>query len=647
MPIIAFLLAGLPSSVLADPSVEIAPAAVNVSEFPVKLGVPKLAAEIALKNTSAGENKFYRLGTLLTRVGDGAGRPVTWKRNTPPVGDQSITPGSEIVLQISADLPEVGVYETFIDSYGKNDKGAEIPDRRIRIVVTRDADAIPSELMIEPKPAAETWPLNGGGRSYILTLRNSTTKPVTFVPPAVLSYSSKQGDAQTSLGTNRMPALDPSGCGAMLDAGKSCPISLTLYDTLSPGEYSVDVGLAGVGGGWSHRSQTIRVKATPFLAFAIIILGTAAGWYVQAWRSKGRRATISLVDIARIRASAERFVAETQDESLRNIGRRVLEEIDEAEGHARRDVDVAAEIDRIRLWLKRLMVGAELQQHFGKLPEVGQNILRAPRDAMVAGLAERDPSAENRTAFEGKIAAFAADLNAWPLLARPLGQAVAWLASIERLLRAASGVTDVTKLEAARDALSRALGVATATRGDTALSARVDPLQKAVEEAQKNVASQEMADALRASLKTQIATADDGKKARLTELTDELAVWRDAEPSAASLSDLARIFSKVSGKQEAAAPPSPISVPPVDLPTTLLLPRWNSSLADLQRSLERNEFYTNLLVLLGTGAAGVLTLWVPDPTWGSWGDLIGAFLAGFAARVVMGEVGAASVQGGK
>lgn len=647
MPVVACLLAAAPGVVMAEPSVDLAPAAANVSEFAVKLGVPKLAADITLRNASATDTKFYRLGTLLTRIGDGAGRPVTWKRSTPPVGDQSIAPGTEIVLQVSADLPEVGVYETFIDSYGKDNKGIETPDRRIRVVVTREADAISSELMTEPKPAAETWPLNAGERSYILTLRNSTTKPVNFNPPAVLSFSTSDGNVQTSVGTNKIPGLDATACGATLDAGKSCPIRLSLYDTLSPGEYSVDIGLAGVGGGWSHRSQTIRVKATPFLAFTVIVLGALAGWYVQTWRNKGRRATNSLIDLVRIRDPADRFVAETQDDNLRNIGRRLLEEIDDAEGSARRDADVSADIDRLKLWLKRLVTGAELHRRFGMLPEVGQNLLRTRFDTVIAGLSERNPSAEVRAALEGKIAALATDMNAWPPLARSLSQAVEWLNSIERLLRAASGSVDVTKLEAAREALGRALDQATAPLGEIPLSAKIEPLQKAIEEARKNTGPSEIANALREALKAQIKTADDRKKERLTELTDELAAWVDAEHSAAGLADLSRIFSKVSGKPEAAAPPSQINVPTVDLPTTFLLPQWHSSLAKLQQSLKLNELFTNLLVLLGTGAAGVLTLWVPDPTWGSWSNLIGAFLAGLAARVVIGEVGAASNQTGK
>ena len=45
--VIVYLLTGWPIAASANPSVELAPAAANVAEFPIKLGVPKLAAEIA------------------------------------------------------------------------------------------------------------------------------------------------------------------------------------------------------------------------------------------------------------------------------------------------------------------------------------------------------------------------------------------------------------------------------------------------------------------------------------------------------------------------------------------------------------------------------------------------------------------------
>jgi hypothetical protein len=633
---------------VADLAVELAPASASITDFPIKLGVPALSAEIQLRNSSSDALRYYRLGTQLARAGDSASRPATWKRITPPVNDDTIAAGTQVVLGLSANLPEVGVYETYIDSYGKNEHGIEVPDRRIRIVVTREADAVPSELMVDPKPAAETWPWNLEKRVYLLTLRNTSTKSLAFAAPSVVSFTRKSGDAQTSVGTIETPSLDSAACGKSLEAQKSCPIRLSLQNGLSPGEYMIDVGLAGVGGGWSQRTQSIRVRASAWLAFVIVVAGAAAGWYVQAWRTKGRIAVSALMDIARLReAAAERLVRADDDSKV--LIRRAIEEIDDIEARVRRDVDATTDIERVRLWIRHLTGVTEIQQRFNKLSADEQNVLRAPRDAIMFAVANPTPTDDQRRALDNMILELGRDLGTSPRFVQSIAKANELLAAMESLLRVAGDPTDITELRAARDDLNHAVTAAKGSLVNGSLSARVVALDQALTTAGElaDTAARKMSAHFGAATKGQYdALGDaDNKKKRVKAVLDDLDAWTNdmaGKSVSARLQDLAHIFSEVGGKQEAASPVAASPIPTPDFPTQSLLPGWGSSLTKLQSNLKRNEILTNCLILIAAGASGVLTLWVPDPTWGSVGDVIGAFLAGLAARMVVGEVGSAN-----
>jgi hypothetical protein len=646
----ACLWLGLSTAAVAQPAVELAPASANVTEHQIKLGVPALSAELWLRNSSKDAVRYYRPGTLLTRSGDSAGRPTAWKRITPPTDDNSIAAGAQIALELSAELPDVGVYETFIDTYGKDDKGAEVPDRRIRVLVTREADAVPSELMVDPKPAAETWPWNWGDRIYLLTLRNTSTKRLAFATPNVISFTRKSGDDQTSVGTSETPSLDSASCGTALEPNKSCPIRLNLQNVLRPGEYMIDVGVAGVGGGWSQRTQNIRVRASAWLAFLIVIAGAGAGWYVQTWRTKGRRAVGALIDVTRLREAAARLM-ERADDDLKALIRRALEEIDDIEARLRKDVDATADIERVRLWVRHLTATTEILERIGKLSADGQSVLRARRDAVMHGVANSSPTEVEQTALETLIRALGEDLSTWPRLAQSIDRANDLLAAMDALLSAAEQQTNIAELQATRDSLDQAINTAKASlpaHPNGSLSDRIDPLDQAIASAeqQANAAARKLADQLFASKKQEFdGLAAGDAKTRFKEFLDAVAGWKadtSGKPVSARLRDLAGLFLLAGGKEEAATPVIAPPVPTFDVPIQALIPGWGSSLTNLQASLKRNELLTNAFILIAAGLSGVLTLWVPNSTWGSVGDLIGAFLAGLAARVVVGEVGSAN-----
>ncbi|HXO69742.1 MAG TPA: hypothetical protein VN838_12335, partial [Bradyrhizobium sp.] len=138
----------------------------------------------------------------------------------------------------------------------------------------------------------------------------------------------------------------------------------------------------------------------------------------------------------------------------------------------------------------------------------------------------------------------------------------------------------------------------------------------------------------------------DPKEPALQASIRALAAWKAGagKPIVTHLRDLTDLL-RPARKLAAAPAPGPATpglppgVSPIDIPTQILVPPPGASLLQLQTSQSNNERITNLILLGATGLAGVLALWVPSATWGSCGDVIGAFMAGLAARVVLGDAG--------
>jgi hypothetical protein len=636
---------------LAQPFVELAPNPANVSEYPIKIGVPGLSAEIRLQNSSKEAVRYLKLGPMLTRSADGLTQSVTWTRIAPPGNDNAIPAGAQVVLQLSADLQEPGIYETYVDAYGKDDKGAEVPDRRIRIVITREADPIPAEFLSEPKPATEDWPWNSANRTYTLTMRNTGTKTLAFVAPQVITFTRKSGDEQVNEDAS-VAAIDTRSCGSPLPPNRSCPVQLTLRGWLWPGEHLVDVGVGRPGGGWAQRTQTIRVRASWFLTFVLIVVGAGAGWYVQGWRSRGARAVAALMDIARLRQTLTRVV-ELRAEGLGPILRRVGDEIDDAEGKVRANADATADIEQIRLWIRPLAATAEILLRLNQPPVERQAVLAARCEALLQLAARFRATAAEQTQRDALIQALVNDLNAWPRLAATINDAAGLGDAVDSVLRAAAGIPylELAAVREQREALNQAIAAAKAPL--PADNLQVTPLTKrqALQDAQDGIAQalkaaeEALLNRLRTNLEQERANEnDENRKKRLQTLIDRIAAI-PAEPSLGRTRAVATLFRTAVGAHEAAPAPAQIAVPGGvggEVPSEFFIPPSGTSLIGLQARQRWNDLLTNLIVLLATGLAGVLALWVPNATWGSVGDMIGAVLAGFGTRLAVGAVGSAT-----
>ena len=649
----ACLWLGISTAAAAETGVELAPAPANVTEHTIKLGVTALSATVQLRN-SGKEIRYYRTDKLLTHAGDGATRPATWKREGAAAEDKTIAPGAQIALELSAELPIAGTYETFIDTLAR-DKGVEVLERRIRVLVIREADALPAEFIVDTKPATETWPWNYEPRHYLLTLRNATTKRLSFTPPKIVELTEKSGDELTTAGSSKKPSLDTKDCHSPLDPTISCQVYLTVNNMLGPGEHQINVGVAGEGGGWSQRTQTIRVKATGLLAFAVIVVGAFAGSYVQAWRNRGRPVIAALIELSRLREAALRLGVPA-DDKLMSLIRPVLADIDDVESQARRDVDVTTEIERLRLWIRFLIPATELRRRFGKLPGTGQSALQAQFAAVMREAEKPKPSPAERDAQDTLIHAAADNLNDWPGLELSITKAAPVLAAIDTLLGAVPlPPADLAALKAVHDDLATAVNTAKAPLpvppvAGGSVSERQIAVDAAIKKAEQQalVAAEQIVDELSAAKLHELdgLPSGDPKEPALQASIRALAAWKAGagKPIVTHLRDLTDLL-RPARKLAAAPAPGPATpglppgVSPIDIPTQILVPPPGASLLQLQTSQSNNERITNLILLGATGLAGVLALWVPSATWGSCGDVIGAFMAGLAARVVLGDAG--------
>ena len=73
------------------------------------------------------------------------------------------------------------------------------------------------------------------------------------------------------------------------------------------------------------------------------------------------------------------------------------------------------------------------------------------------------------------------------------------------------------------------------------------------------------------------------------------------------------------------------------MPADFGLPASGTGLAELKKYVWWQDLVTNGFAVLAICLGGVLTLWVPNPVWGSAADMITAALAAATAQYVFGK----------
>lgn len=573
------------------------------------------------------------------------------------------------MLQLTADLPAPGVYETWIDTATASGDATQ-PDRRIHVVVTREAASVPLDFLQDPRPVPIVgWPWNHKRRTVILQLANTTTKPVEFLQPVLLDFGAKlsgtePGTADTMAAATALPTLDASGCITPLAPGTRCPLHLTLGRDLWPGQYTVGLGVGGPGGGWSQKTASVFVRLPLTAAILVAALGASAGWLVQEWRARGRLAFDGLIDLGLLRRRVEAIVAGALGQSLEATTRPILDTIDMLEARARSGLDAKADITALSDRVGCLSVLASVERAWTALPTEARVMLAASHGRFVlqgnCTVAGSTPSS-TPDGFGATATSIAQAINDWPALATARADAAARLALFARLLTlpandpARSGAPPgdpPAAVLAARAALQAAV-TATVTpllsdAAPTAVADRVGPLQAAVEQAsadldgaiEANAAALDRTFAVRTDLPVlpdadrAAATAARGvlsRRARTGDPAGRIAMlgplWHIADPPRpGGLEDNLRLAPTDLG--------APIPVGP-DLPVASafgLIP--GRSTVSLMRQRNQLEWATNLIVL-GAISLTAAALVGTSPAWGTPQDLIGLLLTAFGSRVVI------------
>lgn len=630
-------------------------------------GAAPFETEIRLRN-AAPEPRRLVPGGLLIRAGDGHAEPATWARKG-GTGDV-LAAGAEAVMTLQATLAGPGVYTSWIDSFPLSGSGGE----RIRFEVTRTIEAIPAELMVDPKAVAFDvgfWTLpvrlmglpGGAPERTLIGLRNTTTRPLEFTAPQLLSFTRQSGNAQTSVATASLPRVEPGDCQSPLAPGAACSFALKLAGDMVPGQYAIGVGVAGVGGGWSERSQIVHVRASWFLAFLVLLAGGASAALITGWRSGGRRAASGLVDIERARERLKLLLPDPADADSKTLLAGTLGRLAAIEDSVRGGADPTEPLAGLDAHIGQLQALIAIGKGLAGIAPDGRAALEASRAALVAKVDIAAPAAD-KAGLDKALRDLAGDATLWPSLEADCNAALALARSIADEQSAADGDGDRATAGQLVKSLDTAVKEARAASPARATSVRIATLATAVSDARAAIAAYakvesaklgDMVTPLLATAKANHApevAAIETMQAQLAALSSTTAAPDTVETALGEIAALWKRYRaldvavngatpQVTTLAPAAGPGFAVAgLPALDAPVDLLLPPTGATLSGLEKATRRNEWLTNGAILVATALAGVVALWSPDPDWGSAVNLITAFLAGMGANVVIGSAAA-------
>ena len=408
------------SGASAELAIEISEGSPATIEAPMRIGVPSLVTEIRVRNTAgrSGTAQVYRASPTLVRQNDGLAVPASWKQLDPSGDAQTIASGSELVLQLSAELVEPGTYETWIDTTPA-EGDALGKGHRIHAIITRESEAVAAEFLADPKPVRMVYRPWAGKSRVLIALQNTTAKAVEFLPPAVVGFSGAGPAGTVSVVSSTPPRLDVGDCKSPLGPGARCAINLILAGPLPPGQYAVDLGVAGRGGGWSQRTAQVSSRLPYIVAFLVTMLGAAAGWYVQSWRTSGRRAVNGLINLSALRSRARRIATSDESIGLFAGAQPIFDAIDAADAHCRNGTDITADLELISERVDRLASATVVEAALKKLSPQAQAILSRLRAAV---LVLANDSGADAAAFQKARQALTKNLMALPGLDDALRQ---------------------------------------------------------------------------------------------------------------------------------------------------------------------------------------------------------------------------------
>lgn len=494
-----------------------------------------------------------------------------------------------------------------------------------------------TDALIALKPIALTWPGGAEPAKARVILQNAGDKPFKFNPPLIMAFTDGGGEVATTIAPDLKKGTCPNN---ELKPAGLCQYLLTIPRQLSPGDYTLKIAATGVDGGIATQDVSIKVKATWLAAFAVFVVGALGGWLVTEWRSRGRNAVGQLTRLARLREKADELLRRAGASELKPAIQAFRGSVDAVEIALREGKDQAAAVDALRERIDMLAEACAAAETVRSMnAPLVSGILQPRLDELITAYGLRtDADAGARAALD----ALTADLRTIPALiaAHRLAEAL-----VETLV-IATGAPRPDDEEALAKALTRlAAGDTVATRTATLTTLGTQLRSEA------DAALKKWRKALDDKITALASTATPNDLQRLNDLKSELTAAAVAPPLDQA-KKLQAVEKEVPTRARRAAARTVTTTAQsatanIELPRTgpgldfglgfSLLPPSGLAAAELERRQRRWEFGTNLFALALIGLGGVSALWLPDDTWGSFGDVLTALLAGAAVRAAAGD----------
>ncbi|MER9240902.1 hypothetical protein [Mesorhizobium sp. M0633] len=527
------------------------------------------------------------------------------------------------------------------------------------------ATAVPDNFLVEPKPVhidlgffEFEWLRPPGKRLVRLEGVNATTGPIKLgasMAGAVL----RAGSPDTAIATSGEPGFGQNTCtGAILQPKQMCALTLQLPGGIGPGAYSIDVALLGADAGQSLRTVKFEMRSSAWLAGILIALGVVLGAAVTDWRTTGLPATDRRILAADMRARAQRLAGsatkapvQRQAIELGRVLRTLDPELIQGKDSSARLTEIEGQLERLASCEQALIAAdkaGETSDVFGMLTARLVSALDAD-DWSVTGIDASLSALRSELAQFPQLVAAARRLDAEILRAQGavaiLGAdhaaiAVEWrkaLTEREGALKRLIGTSGATAECLQRAAKLDTAAAALADKAGALVGALLDKSDNAVKAAlagpaARNAGTKQSLDALGEQL---LAVRNAGGGDRLAKA---IALW----------SQIAPLAKEPVVATEAVTEGAPASAPKSFLPQDSELkfifgpdvfqPAIGASAHELRAVRKRWNMITDVVVLAGIAATGVLVLWAQNPTWGSVTDVVGALLAGAATRMAVGNI---------
>ncbi|WP_145145466.1 hypothetical protein [Roseomonas gilardii] len=660
----AFCLLAAPLAATPAAAVErVATAASGIPAIAVTTQVARVT--ITLRNPPGAREARLRPEPEFRAIGAGQAVRAEWTQPDTGLspgegGVFLLAPGATATFEARGVFPVPGVWEAALSAELGDGRTARFP-----VTLERSAQPLPADFLADPRTARITlgfWEGSTDGSWRVrLVGRNATAGPFAVAAVSLGRVTSGTGESEgaaalreTANGATPQPgaALDDAACRGARPAGSSCTVILSVPAGLDPGRHVVEVVAAGAEGGQSVRSQPVEVRASAFSAGLLVGLSALLGTLVFFWRQTGRATVEARILVAEAARQADRLGGLSALPAARAAAADLVQRLQQLDAAVLRGTTPDMTLHDARLAAIAAAVKAHAEAE--RLPPAQRKLLDPAVKALAAALDAAPADMQLQTPRTEAIAAAAQALRADAIAAQRLVEAAG--AARGEIEAVGAGLRRLMGKGALSDAL-RALRVAIDETLDPAedipVAARVERLG----------ASRRRLDDALAALPTDLpravqALADAAGAERAARFEKPLA---DAGRFAAALqgkpvAEIRTAANRLAGEnaeilpagvaEAVASPPSvPVLLAPnsaltLDLGWLLTGPAGPASPEMLRAHRVLVDVATNAVVLAAICLVGVLLLWLPNPVWGSWTDIVTALLAGLGTRLAIGAAAA-------